>query len=90
MAIPLNIRKKLLLRGKLRLKGCFAICLIFQETPGSCAYKLVAFKKKQIDCSALLERDALDLLFQGEWQGMMTLTKLRGSQRAPNQFPGAI
>ena len=38
-------KKNLLLGGKLRLKGCLAMCLIFQENPGSRAYKLVAYKK---------------------------------------------
>ena len=45
-AIPLNIRKKIVAEGKLRLKGCLAMCLIFQENSGSRAYKLVAYKKK--------------------------------------------
>jgi len=49
LAIPLNIRKKnSLLGGKLRLKGCLAMCLIFQENPGSRAYKLVAYKIKKV------------------------------------------
>ena len=41
-------KKNLLLGGKLRLKGCLAMCLIFQENPGSRAYKLVAYKTKRV------------------------------------------
>ena len=48
LAILLNIRKKLLLGGKLRLKGCLAMCLIFQENPGSRAYELVAYKEYKV------------------------------------------
>ena len=46
LAIPLNIRKKFVAEGKLRLRlRCLAMCLIFQENPDSRAYKLVAYKK---------------------------------------------
>ena len=46
LAIFLNIGKIVLLEGKLRLRGCLAIYLIFQENPGLHAFKLVAYKKK--------------------------------------------
>ena len=36
----------LLLKGKLRLRACLAICLIFQENRGWHAYKRFAYKKK--------------------------------------------
>ena len=42
------VEKKLLLGGKLRLKSCLAMCLIFQENPGSRAYKHVAYKIKKV------------------------------------------
>ena len=41
-----NIKNFLLLQANLSLRGCLAMCLIFQENSGSRAYKLVAYKKK--------------------------------------------
>jgi len=40
--------KILLLRAKLRLRVCLAMCLIFQENRGWRAYKRVAYKKKKV------------------------------------------
>ena len=47
-----NIKRFLLLQANLSLRGCFAMCLIFQENPGSRAYKLVAYKKKCVTAPA--------------------------------------
>ena len=45
LAILLNIGKIVLLEGKLRLRGCLAIYLIFQENPGSVLINLLLIKK---------------------------------------------
>ena len=44
----------MLLQANLSLRGCLAMCLIFQENPGSRAYKLVAYKKEM--CISIAER----------------------------------
>ena len=41
-----DIGKFLLLQANLSQKACLAMCLIFQENPGSHAYERVAYKKK--------------------------------------------
>ena len=41
-----DISRFLLLQANLSLRACLAMCLIFQENPGSRAYKRVAYINK--------------------------------------------